>query len=175
MKIRTLKCNPFWSTSPDFYLQPLKIALVFIIIIIIMKHLPLSYFILSLSPSLSSLSLSLSVSLPLSLSLFLSLSLSASLSLYLSLFFSLFLSLSLSLSSLSLLLIYLSYTDFCIPIAPSVPGTHYLTSVTAGAALVKDDFIKRDFVATHTSDKPKILAFASSSFYKLFNLGFSYQ
>ncbi|KAK3803718.1 hypothetical protein RRG08_047682 [Elysia crispata] len=54
-------------------------------------------------------------------------------------------------------------------------GTHYLTSVTAGAALVKDDFIKRDFVATHTSDKPKILAFASSSFYKLFNLGFSYQ
>ncbi|RUS70817.1 hypothetical protein EGW08_021424, partial [Elysia chlorotica] len=54
-------------------------------------------------------------------------------------------------------------------------GTHYLTSVTAGAALVKDDFIKRDYIATHESDKTKILASASASFAGLFSLGGSYQ
>ena len=39
-----------------------------------------------------------------------------------------------------------------------------LTSVSAGAALVKDDFIKRDYVETHLSEKTAILASASAKF-----------
>jgi hypothetical protein len=53
-------------------------------------------------------------------------------------------------------------------------GTHVLTSVTAGAALVKDDYLKRDFVLSQSEQKSSILAKASASFFSIFNLSASY-
>lgn len=53
-------------------------------------------------------------------------------------------------------------------------GTHVLTSVTAGAGLVKDDFLKREYVATHAEDKSSILATASASFFGIFHMSASY-
>ncbi|GFR96821.1 macrophage expressed protein [Elysia marginata] len=44
-------------------------------------------------------------------------------------------------------------------------GTHVLKSVTAGAALVKDDLIMREALKVGSAEKANILASASSSFY----------
>ncbi|XP_059156142.1 macrophage-expressed gene 1 protein-like [Physella acuta] len=52
-------------------------------------------------------------------------------------------------------------------------GTHVLTSVTAGAGLVKDDFVKSDFISAHSEKKSDILASASASFLNIFHFGSS--
>ncbi|KAK3795931.1 hypothetical protein RRG08_018315 [Elysia crispata] len=54
-------------------------------------------------------------------------------------------------------------------------GTHVLTSVTAGAALVKDDYIKRAYIASQSNQKTKILASASASFAGIFKIDSSYS
>ncbi|CAG5120709.1 unnamed protein product [Candidula unifasciata] len=53
-------------------------------------------------------------------------------------------------------------------------GTHVLTSVTAGAALVKDDYLQREYVLGHTEQKTSILASASASFFSLVHVSASY-
>ncbi|KAH9492027.1 Macrophage-expressed protein 1 protein [Bulinus truncatus] len=53
-------------------------------------------------------------------------------------------------------------------------GTHVLTSVTAGAGLVKDDYIKSQFVLTNLEQKSSILASASASFWDTFNFTSSF-
>ncbi|GFO15541.1 macrophage expressed protein, partial [Plakobranchus ocellatus] len=50
-------------------------------------------------------------------------------------------------------------------------GTHVLTSVIAGAALVKDDFVKRTYLEENRDKTSKILASASGSFKRSFSLG----
>ncbi|GFO45023.1 reverse transcriptase [Plakobranchus ocellatus] len=54
-------------------------------------------------------------------------------------------------------------------------GTHVLTSLTAGAAIVKDDYLRREFVESHSEDKTAILASASASFFGVFSAGASYS
>lgn len=53
-------------------------------------------------------------------------------------------------------------------------GTHVLTSVTAGAGLVKDDYLKSEFVLDHMEKKSDILASASASFLSIFHFSASY-
>ncbi|BFZ08575.1 hypothetical protein BsWGS_11615 [Bradybaena similaris] len=53
-------------------------------------------------------------------------------------------------------------------------GTHVLTSVTAGAALVKDDYLQRQYVLDHAEQKTNILASASASFFSVFKISASY-
>lgn len=47
-------------------------------------------------------------------------------------------------------------------------GTHVLTGVTAGAALVKDDYLSRDYVASQSNSVTAILASASASYLSIF-------
>nr|KAI8739650.1 macrophage-expressed gene 1 protein-like [Biomphalaria glabrata] len=49
-------------------------------------------------------------------------------------------------------------------------GTHVLTSVTAGAAMVKDDYVKTDKISNFKESKTSYLAVASASFMSIFNL-----
>ncbi|KAK6993903.1 macrophage-expressed 1 protein [Biomphalaria glabrata] len=53
-------------------------------------------------------------------------------------------------------------------------GTHVLTSVTAGAGLVKDDYLKSDFVSSSRESKTSILVSASASFLGIFHSSASY-
>ncbi|KAK0044625.1 macrophage-expressed 1 protein-like isoform X1 [Biomphalaria pfeifferi] len=53
-------------------------------------------------------------------------------------------------------------------------GTHVLTSVTAGAGLVKDDYLKSDFVSSSRESKTSILVSASASFLGIFHMSASY-
>uniref|UniRef100_A0A0B7B0Q7 receptor protein-tyrosine kinase n=1 Tax=Arion vulgaris TaxID=1028688 RepID=A0A0B7B0Q7_9EUPU len=53
-------------------------------------------------------------------------------------------------------------------------GTHVLTSVTAGAGLLKDDYLKRSYVSTHSDDKSSILATSSATFFDIFKMSASY-
>ncbi|CAL1539271.1 unnamed protein product [Lymnaea stagnalis] len=53
-------------------------------------------------------------------------------------------------------------------------GTHVLTSVTAGAGLVKDDYLSRKFMSSTETDKKKILVSASASFFSIFHFSASY-
>ncbi|KAH9492031.1 Macrophage-expressed protein 1 protein [Bulinus truncatus] len=53
-------------------------------------------------------------------------------------------------------------------------GTHVLTSVTAGAALVKDDYLKSDFIQHSSESKTSILVTASASFLNIFHFSASY-
>ncbi|XP_031573634.1 macrophage-expressed gene 1 protein-like isoform X2 [Actinia tenebrosa] len=53
-------------------------------------------------------------------------------------------------------------------------GTHYVTSIDAGAILAKIDHVKSTYAATFNSDKSKITASASASFFGSFGFGASY-
>ncbi|KAH9492026.1 Macrophage-expressed protein 1 protein [Bulinus truncatus] len=53
-------------------------------------------------------------------------------------------------------------------------GTHVLTSVTAGAALIKDDYLKAGFIQDNSESKASILATASASFLNIFHFSASY-
>jgi hypothetical protein len=53
-------------------------------------------------------------------------------------------------------------------------GTHVLTSVTAGAALVKEDYLQSEFVISQEEKKSSILAIASASFFNIFHVSASY-
>ncbi|KAK6993904.1 macrophage-expressed 1 protein [Biomphalaria glabrata] len=53
-------------------------------------------------------------------------------------------------------------------------GTHVLTSVTAGAGLVKDDYLQTKFVLDSIDKKSIILAAASASFLNIFHFSASY-
>ncbi|KAK6993897.1 macrophage-expressed 1 protein, partial [Biomphalaria glabrata] len=54
-------------------------------------------------------------------------------------------------------------------------GTHVLTSLTAGAALVKDDYLDRSFSQLTSDEKSSILAAASASFFGVFHVDASYS
>uniref|UniRef100_A0A2C9JCU5 MACPF domain-containing protein n=1 Tax=Biomphalaria glabrata TaxID=6526 RepID=A0A2C9JCU5_BIOGL len=54
-------------------------------------------------------------------------------------------------------------------------GTHVLSSVTAGAALVKDDYLKTDKMNDFSNSKTAYLAAASASFMVLLKLSTSYS
>ncbi|XP_033744476.1 macrophage-expressed gene 1 protein-like [Pecten maximus] len=54
-------------------------------------------------------------------------------------------------------------------------GTHIITSVDAGAALVQQDQIKTTYARSYSMDKSKVLASASASFCGVFNIGGSYE
>ncbi|XP_055883673.1 macrophage-expressed gene 1 protein-like [Biomphalaria glabrata] len=54
-------------------------------------------------------------------------------------------------------------------------GTHVLSSVTAGAALVKDDYVKTDKMSSFADSKTAYLAAASASFLTLFQISSSYS
>ncbi|XP_031573631.1 macrophage-expressed gene 1 protein-like isoform X2 [Actinia tenebrosa] len=53
-------------------------------------------------------------------------------------------------------------------------GTHYVTSIDAGAILAKIDHVKSTYAATFNSDKSKITASASASFFGSFGFSASY-
>jgi hypothetical protein len=54
-------------------------------------------------------------------------------------------------------------------------GTHVVTSVDAGAALVQIDEIKSSFNRDYSSSKSKITATASASFFGVFHISASYE
>ncbi|KAH9492034.1 Macrophage-expressed protein 1 protein [Bulinus truncatus] len=54
-------------------------------------------------------------------------------------------------------------------------GTHVLTSVTAGAALVKDDYITKSYLKSNTETKSSILKSASASFMGIFKFSSSFS
>ncbi|XP_069141132.1 macrophage-expressed gene 1 protein-like [Argopecten irradians] len=54
-------------------------------------------------------------------------------------------------------------------------GTHVITSVDAGAALVQQDQIKTTYARSYSMDKSKVLASASASFCSVFNVKASYE
>uniref|UniRef100_A0A2C9KLA9 MACPF domain-containing protein n=1 Tax=Biomphalaria glabrata TaxID=6526 RepID=A0A2C9KLA9_BIOGL len=54
-------------------------------------------------------------------------------------------------------------------------GTHVLSSVTAGAALVKDDYVRTDKMSSFRESKTAYLAAASASFFNQFKLTSSYN
>ncbi|XP_055882318.1 macrophage-expressed gene 1 protein-like [Biomphalaria glabrata] len=54
-------------------------------------------------------------------------------------------------------------------------GTHVLSSVTAGALLVKDDYVKTDKMSNFAGSKTAYLAAASASFSTLFKISSSYS
>ena len=54
-------------------------------------------------------------------------------------------------------------------------GTHFITSVKAGAVLAKVDHLTKKFVADFDEDKSKITAAASASFFGIFGAKFSYS
>jgi hypothetical protein len=54
-------------------------------------------------------------------------------------------------------------------------GTHVVTSVDAGAALVQIDEIKSSFNRDYSSSKSKITATASASFFSVFHISASYE
>ncbi|KAH9492038.1 Macrophage-expressed protein 1 protein, partial [Bulinus truncatus] len=53
-------------------------------------------------------------------------------------------------------------------------GTHILTSLTAGAGLVKDDYFERNFYESTKSDTSSILVSASASFFGMVHVDASY-
>ena len=53
-------------------------------------------------------------------------------------------------------------------------GTHYVTSIDAGAILAKVDHVKSKYAATFQMDKSKITASASASFFGSFGISASY-
>lgn len=53
-------------------------------------------------------------------------------------------------------------------------GTHYLTNVVAGAALVKDDYLRKKYISSQEESKTNILAKASASFFSVFKMSASY-
>ena len=54
-------------------------------------------------------------------------------------------------------------------------GTHYLSSVKAGAVIAQTDFLKKEFTEDKSSDSSTIKASASASFYNKFSVGFGYS
>ncbi|XP_069141131.1 macrophage-expressed gene 1 protein-like [Argopecten irradians] len=54
-------------------------------------------------------------------------------------------------------------------------GTHVITSVDAGAALVQQDQIKTTYARSYSSDKRIVLTSASASFYSKFNVKGGYE
>ncbi|KAK6993902.1 macrophage-expressed 1 protein [Biomphalaria glabrata] len=54
-------------------------------------------------------------------------------------------------------------------------GTHVLTSLTAGAALVKDDYLDRSFAQLTSDERSSILVAASASFFGAFHVDTSYS
>ena len=67
------------------------------------------------------------------------------------------------------------YANFLAQILVRDFGTHYITSVNAGAILAKVDHLTRKFVADFTEDKSKITAAASASFFRAFEAKASYS
>ncbi|XP_059156146.1 macrophage-expressed gene 1 protein-like [Physella acuta] len=53
-------------------------------------------------------------------------------------------------------------------------GTHVITSVTAGAGLVKDDYLSRHYATSETTSKTSILVSASASFLGIFKFSAAY-
>ncbi|KAK3747446.1 hypothetical protein RRG08_015558 [Elysia crispata] len=49
-------------------------------------------------------------------------------------------------------------------------GTHYLTSVTAGAGLVKEDYVKRSYVEKNKDDRTSMLMSANGAFQETFSM-----
>lgn len=68
-----------------------------------------------------------------------------------------------------------AYANFLAQILVRDFGTHYVTSVKAGAVLAKVDHLTKKFVATFNEDKSKITAAASASFFGIFGAKFSYS
>ncbi|XP_050398055.1 macrophage-expressed gene 1 protein [Patella vulgata] len=53
-------------------------------------------------------------------------------------------------------------------------GTHVVTSIDAGAALVQEDFVTREFIMKYESKKHDILAAASANFFGIAHLGITH-
>lgn len=68
-----------------------------------------------------------------------------------------------------------AYANFLAQILVRDFGTHYVTSVNAGAVLAKVDHLTKKFVADFTEDKSKISAAASASFLGAFGAKASYS
>ena len=67
-----------------------------------------------------------------------------------------------------------AYANFLAQVLVRDFGTHYVTSVKAGAALAKVDHLTKKFVADFSKDKSKITAAASASFFGVFGASASY-
>ena len=67
-----------------------------------------------------------------------------------------------------------AYANFLAQILVRDFGTHYITSVKAGAVLAKVDHLTRKFFADLSEEKSKITASASASFFGFFGAKFSY-
>lgn len=65
------------------------------------------------------------------------------------------------------------YANFLAQLLVRDFGTHYITSVNAGAVLAKVDHLNKKYVASLEGEKTKITAAASVSFFKVFGGNFS--
>lgn len=65
------------------------------------------------------------------------------------------------------------YANFLAEILVRSFGTHYITSVNAGAVLAKVDQLSKKYVGDMKGDKSKVTAAASASFFKLFGGNFT--
>ena len=65
------------------------------------------------------------------------------------------------------------YANFLAQLLVRDFGTHYITSVNAGAVLAKVDHLDKKYVASLEGEKTKITAAASVSFFKVFGGNFS--
>ena len=68
-----------------------------------------------------------------------------------------------------------AYANFLAQILVRDFGTHFITSVNAGAVLSKVDHLTKKFVADFTEDKSKITAAASASFFRAYGGKASYS
>ena len=68
-----------------------------------------------------------------------------------------------------------AYANFLAQILVRDFGTHFITSVNAGAVLSKVDHLAKKFVADFTGDKSKITAAASASFFRAYGGKASYS
>ena len=65
------------------------------------------------------------------------------------------------------------YTNYLAQVLVRDFGTHYITSVNAGAILSKVDHLTKTFVASFDGERSKITAAASASFFGVFGGNFS--
>ncbi|EDO37879.1 predicted protein, partial [Nematostella vectensis] len=68
-----------------------------------------------------------------------------------------------------------AYASFLAQVLVRDFGTHYVSSVDAGAVLAKVDHLTKKFVADSNEDKSKITASASASFFHFFGASGSYS
>lgn len=68
-----------------------------------------------------------------------------------------------------------AYADFLAQILIRDFGTHYITSVNAGAVIAKVDHLTRKYFEDFKEDKSKIMASASASFFEVVSFETSYS